>query len=128
MRFFIFIPGSFFVLLIVFLIGVTRRPSPPEELYPVPQNVKEFLRRGELYEKQGDYEKALADYVQAAKLEPNNSSAYLGQASSLSGLDRHAEAIKKYKIVKQLDQANGQGTHIVDYLIQREQEELQTAK
>jgi tetratricopeptide (TPR) repeat protein len=125
MRFVIFIPGSFFILLIVFLIGVTRQPSPPEELYPTPRNVKEFLRRGELYKKQGNYEKALADYIQAAKFDPDSTDAYRGQALSLSALDRHAEAIEKFKIVKQIRQQNGEDHKLIDYLIQREEQDLQ---
>jgi tetratricopeptide (TPR) repeat protein len=124
MRFFIFIPGSFFVLLIVFLIGGTRQPLPPEELYPAPKNVKEFLRRGELYEKQGDYEKALADYIQAKKLDPSNDDAYNGQASALSALNRHAEAIEKYKIVRQIRQQNGKDYKLIDYFIQQEEQKL----
>ncbi len=125
MRLFIIIPGSTLVLIAILLIGVTRRTPDPETLYPSPQNAEEFLSRGKLYEKYGDYEQALMDYVQAAKLDQSNSSAYLGQAAALSALNRHAEAIEKYEIVRKLDQQSGLGTRMVDLLIQSEREELQ---
>ena len=124
MRFFIFLPGSFFVLLIVFLIGVTRQPLSPEELYPAPKNVKELLRRGDLYKERGEYEKALLDYTQAVKLEPDSSDAYQGQAFALSALDRSTEAIEKYKIVRQIEKQNGKDYKFTEYFIRQEEQKL----
>jgi tetratricopeptide (TPR) repeat protein len=80
------------------------------------------LKRGELYEKEGSYEKALSDYVQAEKLDPNDSSVYLNQGSVLSALEQPDAAIEKYLIVKEMDQRNNLPTHTIDYLIDKEKE------
>jgi tetratricopeptide (TPR) repeat protein len=125
MRVVVVIPGFVLLLVAIFFIGVTRGTPDPETLYPSPKNVEEFLSRGRLYEKHKKYEQALADYTQAAKLAPSNSSAYLGQAAALSALNRHAEAIAKYQIVRQLDQQNGFSTRMTDLLIESEQKNLQ---
>lgn len=124
MRFVIILPGSLLLLAGVVLIGITRPTSTPETVFPAPRTATEFLRRGKLYQQQGDVEKALADYVQAAKLEPENSTAYLYQASALSSLNRPAEAIQQYQLVKQLEQQKGQSFALTDYLIQEQQKKL----
>lgn len=125
MRFVIVIPGFALLLIVIFFIGVTRGTPDPETVYPSPKNVKEFLSRGRLYEKHGQYSEALADYTQAAKLDPSNTSAYLGQGAALSALDRHSEAIEKYQIVRRFDQQSGFGTRMIDLLIESERKELQ---
>ncbi|MGB3788416.1 MAG: tetratricopeptide repeat protein [Phormidesmis sp.] len=124
MRFFIIIPGSLIGLVIIAFIGANQRNFDPQELYPVPENAKEFLRRGELYEKAGEYEKALADYTQAEQLSPDDSNVYLEQGSVLAALGQSQAAIEKYLIVTEIDQRNGVSTRIVEDLIRIEREKL----
>ncbi|MEO1396075.1 MAG: tetratricopeptide repeat protein [Cyanobacteria bacterium J06634_5] len=124
MRFFIIVPSSLIVLTIIAIIGANQGTFDPQELYPTPENAEEFLRRGELYEETGEYEKALADYNQAEQLVPNDSDVYLGQGASLAALNQPAAAIEKYLIVKDIDQQEGRSTHIIDDLIAREREKL----
>ncbi len=127
MRLFIIIPSSVLLAIAIFFLGMGHNPR-PETVFPNPKNAKEWIARGELYKQREDYDRALADYIQAAKLEPDNSSAYLGQASALSGMKRHAEAIEKYQIVRQLDQQKGFSTRLVDSLIEFQQEQLKQQK
>ncbi|MEO0519220.1 MAG: tetratricopeptide repeat protein [Cyanobacteria bacterium P01_A01_bin.116] len=124
MRFFIIVPSSLIVLAIIAVIGAGQGNFEPQELYPAPENGEEFLRRGELYEEAGEYEKALADYEQAEALIPDDSNVYLGQGASFSALDQPAAAVEKYLIVKEIDQRNGRSTYIIDDLIEREREKL----
>ncbi|MEM9149486.1 MAG: tetratricopeptide repeat protein, partial [Cyanobacteria bacterium P01_F01_bin.3] len=81
------------------------------------------LKRGKLYEKAGNYEKALADYTQAQQLDPSDSSTYLGQGSVLSAMDQPDDAIEKYLIVREIDLQNDRSTRLIDYLIEKEREE-----
>jgi tetratricopeptide (TPR) repeat protein len=122
MRFVIVIPSSLILLAAVFIIGSTRKTPRAHVVYPAPSTAEEFLKRGELYEKEGNYEKALSDYVQAEKLDPNDSSVYLNQGSVLSALEQPDAAIEKYLIVKEIDQRNNLPTHMIDYLIDKEKE------
>ena len=124
MRCVIIIPGSFLLLVWVFLLGVTRTTPIPEKVFPAPKNAREFIRRGQLYEKHGQLAKALADYTQATRLEPKNGTALLDQASLLAALNRPGEAIQKYQTLKKLDQQKGQNTALIDYLIQEQQQKL----
>lgn len=124
MRFFIIIPSSLIGLVIIAFIGANQRNFDPQELYPTPKNAKEFLRRGELYEKAGEYEKALADYTQAEQLSPDDSNVYLEQGSVLAALGQPQAAIEKYLIVTEIDQRNGVSTRIVEDLIRIEREKL----
>ena len=124
MRFFIVLPSSLIVLIAVLVIGASRKTPEPQTLYPDPEGAEEFLRRGELYERAGDYEKAFSDYEQAALLEPENSVAYLEQGSVLAALGKSEAAIEKYLIVKEIDRENGVSTQIVEDLIEVEQGKL----
>ena len=124
MRFAILIPSSLILLFAIAIIGASRGTLAPEKLYPDPQNVEEFLERGELYEKAGSYEKAFSDYEKAVQLNPDDSSGYLGQASVLSAMDQPDAAIEKYLLVKEIDRRNGVSTRMVEYLIDKEREKL----
>ena len=124
MRFFIVLPGSLIALIAIAIIGSSRGTPEPQALYPAPEGVEEFLRRGELYEKAGSYEKALSDYEQAERLDPDNSDVYLGKGSALSGLEQPAAAIENYLIVKEIDIQKGRSTRLIDELFAREQEDL----
>ncbi|MEO1396242.1 MAG: tetratricopeptide repeat protein [Cyanobacteria bacterium J06634_5] len=124
MRFFIVLPSSLIVLIAIFVIGASQKTPAPQALYPAPEGAKEFLRRGEMYEDAGEYEKALSDYEQAALLEPENSVTYLEQGSVLAALGKSEAAIEKYLIVKDIDQKNGVSTRIVEDLITIEQGKL----
>jgi tetratricopeptide (TPR) repeat protein len=124
MRFVIVIPGSLILLAAIAVIGASRETPDPMTLYPTPQNAEEFFERGELYEKAGDYEKALSDYGQVVQLTPDDSDGYLGQGSVLSAMNRPKAAIEKYLIVKEIDQRDGASTRMVEYLIDKEREKL----
>ena len=124
MRFVIVIPSSLLLLIAIFMIGSTRGPYKPQTVYPAPNTAEEFLKRGRLYEQEGNYEKALSDYLQAEQLTPEDSSVYLGQGSSLSALNQPDEAIEKYRIAREIDLRNGQSTRLIDYLIEKEEENL----
>lgn len=124
MRFFIVLPSSLIVLIAILVIGASQKTPEPQALYPAPEGAKEFLKRGEMYEDAGEYEKALSDYEQAALLEPENSVTYLEQGSVLAALGKSEAAIEKYLIVKNIDQKNGVSTRIVEDLINIEQGKL----
>jgi tetratricopeptide (TPR) repeat protein len=125
MRFVIVIPGTLFLLGGVLLIGITRTTPIPEQVFPAPKTAAEFVSRGELYEKHDKLEKALADYDQAAKLEPTSSTILLYQASTLGMLNRPEAAISKYQQLKQLYQQKGDDMSMIDYFIQEQQQKLQ---
>jgi tetratricopeptide (TPR) repeat protein len=125
MRFVIVIPGTLFLLGGVLLIGITRTTPIPEQVFPAPKTAAEFISRGDLYERHDKLEKALADYEQATKLEPANSTAFLSQASMLGALERPTAAITKYQQLKQRYQKNGDDTAMIDYFIQEQQQKLQ---
>lgn len=124
MRFVIVLPSSLIALIAIAIVGGGRGIPEPQELYPEPNGVEEFLRRGELYRKAGNYEKALSDYERAERLDPENSDVYLGKGSTLSGLEQPAAAIENYLIVKEIDIQKGRSTRLIDELIAREQEDL----
>jgi tetratricopeptide (TPR) repeat protein len=124
MRFVILVPSSLILLAAIAVIGASRETPDPHVLYPTPQNAEEFFERGELYEKAGDYEKALSDYSQVVQLTPDDSDGYLGQGSVLSAMNRPDAAIEKYLIVKEMDQRDGASTRMVDYLIDKERGKL----
>lgn len=117
MRCFVVLRGYGLLLIIVFLIGLAPPNLTPEAMTPT--TAKEFLRRGELYAEQGEYEKALADFNQAEQLRPHDRlgiyhSIYHNQAKALTALNRPAEAIQKYKKIKQRQQENDLSTAYVD--------------
>ena len=124
MRFYIRIPNYLLLTAFVLLVGVSRslNPPSPEKLYANPETTEEFLSRGTLYLKRRDYEKALADFIQAEKLDPQNRSVYLKQGSALSALNRPAEAIEQYEKSKALSEYGGD---LIQLSIDREREKLQ---
>lgn len=124
MRFFIVLPGSLIALIAIAIIGSSRGTPEPQTLYPEPEGVEEFLRRGDLYKKAGDYEQALSDYEQAERLDPDNSDVYLSKGSALSGLEQPAAAIENYLIVREIDLQAGRSTHLIDELIRQEKQDL----
>ncbi len=125
MRFVIVIPGTLFLLGGVLLIGITRITPIPEQVFPAPKTAAEFVSRGELYEKHDQLEQALADYDQAARLEPTSSIIPLYQASTLEMLNRPAAAIAKYQRLKKIYQQKGYDTALLDYSIQEQKQKLQ---
>ena len=129
MRFFIFLRGYGLLVILAFLIGITRRPLKPENV-SVPKTAEDFVNRGELYAKQEEYEKALADYNRAEQLRPADRYSiyhriYLDQAQSLVELNRSVEAIEKYQKVKKVEQKTGLSTGWVDQQIVELQKQLQ---
>ena len=129
MRFFIFLRGYGLLVILAFLIGITRPPLKPEKV-SVPKTAEDFVYRGELYAKDEEYEKALADYNRAEQLHPVDRyciyhSIYLNQAVALTELNRPAEAIEKYQKVKQIQQQDGLSTGLVDQEITALQKQLQ---
>lgn len=125
MRLYFVIPGSILILAGIFLIGLTRTTPVPEQVYPSPNTAVEFINRGRLYEKRGDYEAALADYAQATQLDTTDSTAYLEQAAALAALNRQTEAIETYEIAKQLELQQGRSSRLIDYLIEQQQQQLE---
>jgi tetratricopeptide (TPR) repeat protein len=129
MRFFLILRGYGLLLIIIFFIGLTQPDLKPEDL-DSPVTAKDFVYRGELYAKYGEYEKALADYNRAEQMRPRD---YLGiyhriyfkQAIALAELNRPAEAIEKYQKVKQLEQEDGLSTESLDQKIAELQQQLQ---
>lgn len=117
MRCFVVLRGYSLLLIIVFFIGLAQPDLTPEAITPT--TAKEFLRRGERYAEQGEYEKALADFNQAEQLRPRDRlgiyhSIYRNQAEALVALNRPAEAIQKYQKIKQRQQENEMSTAYVD--------------
>lgn len=118
MRFFFVLGGYGLLLIIVFFIGLAPASLNPEEIIS-PKTAKEFIRRGELYTEQGEYEKALADFNQAEQLRPRDrlgiyNSIYRNQAEALTALNRPAAAIEKYQKIKQRQQEDEMSTTYVD--------------
>jgi tetratricopeptide (TPR) repeat protein len=117
MRFLIVLRGYALLLVIVFFIGLAPVNLKPEEM--TPKTAKEFLRRGERYTEQEEYEKALADFNQAEQLRPHDRlgiyhSIYLNQAKALTALNRPSEAIQKYQEIRQRQQEDDLSTNYVD--------------
>jgi tetratricopeptide (TPR) repeat protein len=121
MRFFIILRGYGLLLILIFFVGLTQPKLKPEDL-DSPTTVKEFMVRGKLYAKRGDYEQALADFNQAEQLQPRDklaiyNSIYRNQAEALTELNRPAEAIEKYQQLKQKQQADDLSTTDTDQKI-----------
>jgi tetratricopeptide (TPR) repeat protein len=81
MRFLIVLRGYALLLVIVFFIGLAPVNLKPEEM--TPKTAKEFLRRGERYTEQEEYEKALADFNQAEQLLPQSGKSIDGAEPSI---------------------------------------------
>ncbi|KAM3099282.1 tetratricopeptide repeat protein [Phormidesmis sp. 146-12] len=103
-----------------FWIGIEQGNAPPEKMIPQPKTAQDFIHRGELYEKTGSYEKALADYTQAVALSPDEERGYIRQGLALEALDRSGEALRKYQKAKVIAQAQGNQNEIqhADFFIQ----------
>jgi tetratricopeptide (TPR) repeat protein len=104
-----------------FLIGIEQGNAPPEKIIPHPKTAQEFIRRGELHEKNRNYEKALADYTQAVALSPHEERGYIRQGLALEALDRPGEALRKYQKAKAIAQSQGDQNEIqhADFFIQK---------
>jgi len=102
-------------------IGIEQENTPPEKIISHPKTADEFLSRGKLYEKNGNYVKALQDYTQVVALRPNDEDGYIRQGLALEGLNRPQEALQKYQKAKEIAQAQGDRNEIqtVDLLIQQ---------
>lgn len=121
MRFFIILRGYGLLLVVIFFVGLTQPKLKPEDL-DSPTTAKEFMARGKLYAKRGDYEQALADFNHAEQLQPRDrlaiyNSIYRNQAEALSELNRPAEAIEKYQQLKQKQQEDDLSTTDTDQKI-----------
>lgn len=102
-------------------IGIEQGNAPPEKIISQPKTADEFLRRGKLYEKNGNYEKALKDYTQAVALRPNDESGYIHQGLALEGLNRPQDALQKYQKAKEIAQVQGDRNEVqtINLLIQQ---------
>ena len=62
-----------------------------------PKNPVSLVCRGKAHWLQRDFDRALADFDQAIKLDPNHAAAYIGRANTLSAVAplANSEAIKK---------------------------------
>jgi tetratricopeptide (TPR) repeat protein len=102
-------------------IGFEQGNTPPEKIISQPKTADEFLRRGNLYEKNGNYENALKDYTQATTLRPNDERGYIRQGLALEGLNRPQAALQKYQKAKEIAQAQDDRNEIehADFLIQQ---------
>jgi len=111
-------------------IGIEQGNTPPEKIIVHPKTADEFLRRGSLYKKNGNYEKALQDFNQAVALRPNDEDGYIHQGLALRGLNRPEDALQKYQKAKEIAQAQGvypkggtashrNSVQVIDYLIQK---------
>jgi len=68
-----------------------------------PNDVKAINRRGVLYEKLGQYEKAVADYSRAITLVPDASNYYFNRGNALSAIKKYTNAIADYDSAIQLN-------------------------
>lgn len=102
-------------------IGIEQGNTPPGKIISQPKSADEFLRRGTLYEKNGNYEEALNDYTKAIALRPNDGRGYIRQGLALEGLSRPEEAFQKYQKAKEIAQIQGNRNEIqhADFLIQQ---------
>ncbi len=102
-------------------IGIEQGNTSPEKIIAHPKTADEFLRRGNLYEKNGNYEKALQDYAQVIRLRPDDEDGYVRQGLALEGLNRPQDALQKYQKAKEISQTQGDrnGIQHVDLLIQQ---------
>lgn len=102
-------------------IGIEQGNTPPDKIIAHPKTAEDFLRRGSLYEKNGNYEKALRDFNQAVALRPNDEDGYIRQGLALEGLNRSQDALQKYQKAKEISQRQGDRNRVqvIDYLIQK---------
>ncbi|MGV0029069.1 hypothetical protein [Phormidesmis priestleyi] len=104
-----------------FWIGIEQGNAPPEKILPHPKTAEQFTHRGRLYEKNENYEKALADFTQVVVLTPNEEYGYIRQGLMLEALDRPREALLKYQTARAIAQSQGNHNEIqhADYFIQK---------
>lgn len=102
-------------------IGIEQGNAPPEKIISQPKTADEFLRRGNLYEKNGNHEQALKDYTQVVALRPNDEIGYVHQGLALEGLNLPQDALQKYQKAKEIAQAQGDRNEVqtIDLLIQQ---------
>ncbi|HCF87188.1 MAG TPA: hypothetical protein DEV72_18535 [Ktedonobacter sp.] len=70
------------------------------------RTLEQWLDMGQIYFNQWDFERALAAYEQAIRLDPNNAYAYHRKGHSLRRLNRLYEALSAYKQAIRLDPNN----------------------
>ncbi|BAU15913.1 TPR repeat-containing protein (plasmid) [Leptolyngbya sp. NIES-3755] len=100
-------------------IGIEQGNTPPEKIISHPKTANEYLNRGKLYEKNGNYEKALQDYTQVVALRPNDEDGYIRQGLALEGLNRPQDALQKYQKAKEIAQGDRNEIQTIDLLIQK---------
>lgn len=71
-----------------------------------PNDADAYIARGNAYDDKGEFEKALADYNQALKLDPKSSLAYLNRGLAYSLHGDQAQALADYAKVLELDPKN----------------------
>ena len=95
-----------FLILVLAMIGIiifaNRAPSPV--VIPVPAlTAKEYLLRGNDYDNLGQYEKAIKDYDEAIRLDPQRAVAYYNRGFTYDNLGQYEKAIQDYDEAIRLD-------------------------
>ena len=70
---------------------------------PIRKAAKAYNNRGVAYYKKGDYDRAIADYNEALRLDPKDASAYNNRGSAYAGEGDHDRAIADYNEALRLD-------------------------
>lgn len=123
-----FLKSSAIALVLLFpvfaYIGFSRSNLPPDQVVSSPATAQDFMHRGNLYWKRGDYEAALADYTQVTQLEPGEESGYMRQGMALDALEREEEAIATFQQARAIAQNNGNGNAVkhAEWFIQQVQQ------
>ena len=83
-------------LLCAALAGLTALSSPLSAQEPELRDSGAYDIRGEVYEKNRDYDKAIADYTEAIRLNPKHADAHYGRGTAYRRKGAYGEAIRDF--------------------------------
>jgi tetratricopeptide (TPR) repeat protein len=78
--------------------------------------VAAYCNRGSAYLEKKDYDRAIADYDQAVKLDPNDAAAYLGRGSAYLKKGDYDSAYADMEKVLQINPNNADARHALEWL------------